>query len=341
MWRQFSDFEFGAAASWLLHHWANQLGGTFLAPGSTLSFAALACTLAAALIAIAPARRKVGIRILFRSLFPDWLIKSPSGKVDIAYFLFSTLLSGIAFGWALLSADGIGRSVAELLGRLHGSFNIAPAPSAATTIALTLGGFLVYEFAYWLDHYLSHRVAILWRFHAVHHSAERLSLLTNFRVHPVDTIIFYNIVALCLGTFFGVAEWLCGPAPRPFSIGGTNVLIMVSAVFVTHLQHSHLWVTFGRLGGGHILGPAHHQIHHSADAAHFDKNFGSTLALWDRIFGTFCMPPAQRPKLRFGVDRPGFDPHSFCGTLIDPMMAIRPPRPLAFSESADARAEQL
>ena len=45
--------------------------------------------------------------------------------------------------------------------------------------------FLAYELGYWLNHYLSHRIAFLWEFHKVHHSATVLTPLTNFRVHPI------------------------------------------------------------------------------------------------------------------------------------------------------------
>jgi hypothetical protein len=39
--------------------------------------------------------------------------------------------------------------------------------------------------ANWLAHYADHRFTALWRFHALHHSQEELSVLTSFRAHPL------------------------------------------------------------------------------------------------------------------------------------------------------------
>jgi len=39
--------------------------------------------------------------------------------------------------------------------------------------------------ANWLAHYADHRFNALWRFHALHHSQEELSVLTSFRAHPL------------------------------------------------------------------------------------------------------------------------------------------------------------
>jgi sterol desaturase/sphingolipid hydroxylase (fatty acid hydroxylase superfamily) len=47
-----------------------------------------------------------------------------------------------------------------------------------------------------------------------------------------------------------------------------------------------------------------HQLHHSADVAHHDKNFATVFAFWDRIFGTLHIP-AREERFRFGVDDRG------------------------------------
>jgi sterol desaturase/sphingolipid hydroxylase (fatty acid hydroxylase superfamily) len=49
-----------------------------------------------------------------------------------------------------------------------------------------------------------------------------------------------------------------------------------------------------------VVSPAHHQVHHSANPKHFNKNFGSCLALWDWMFGTPYMPEKTREPLTFG-----------------------------------------
>ena len=187
------------------------------------------------------------------------------------------------------------------------------AQMAMTTVALFLG----YEFAYWLDHYLSHRVPILWHFHAVHHSAESLSPLTTFRVHPVDTIVFSNIAGLTLGSILAVLDFLFGGHSADFKIGGTNALLLIGFMLLTTLQHSHFWISFQGIWGKLFISPAHHQIHHSDDPAHFNTNLGSTLAIWDWIFGTLYLPAPKREKLVFGVAGMP-QPHGLATTMLRP-----------------------
>ena len=51
-----------------------------------------------------------------------------------------------------------------------------------------------------------------------------------------------------------------------------------------------------------FISPAQHQIHHSNEARHHDKNFGSALALWDLIGGTLYIPK-RREVLSFGLSK--------------------------------------
>jgi sterol desaturase/sphingolipid hydroxylase (fatty acid hydroxylase superfamily) len=137
-------------------------------------------------------------------------------------------------------------------------------------------------------------------------------------MHPVDSVIFFNIAAVILGSTQALISFGFGQSIAPFNIWGKNVLVLAGGVLLSHLQHTHLWVSFpGRLGRI-ILSPAHHQIHHSTNPDHFGRNFGSTLALWDRLFGTLHLPSKKRQLLRFGVDGLAYDPHSVTGGLLAP-----------------------
>ncbi|SFR82874.1 sterol desaturase family protein [Sphingomonas jatrophae] len=283
---------------------ANQIGGTFLQPGSSLFLPALLVTLAISLpLAVPRTTRLPRIAVLRRVLVPRRLWRSRSGQVDIGFFLFSLCGGGVTFGWALISSEMVRSWLRPLLA---GSIPALAAgvPPGVVVIAATALTFIAYDAAYWLDHRLKHRVPVLWAFHKVHHSAESLSLLTNFRVHPVDTLVFYNLVALATGVAGAVCDVLAGHPVEPLGIGGTGALVLISAALLTHLQHSHLWVTLGPRWGGWLLGPAHHQVHHSADPRHFDRNFGNVLALWDRLGGSFHRPAERREVPRFGLDDP-------------------------------------
>ena len=65
------------------------------------------------------------------------------------------------------------------------------------------------------------------------------------------------------------------------------------------LRHTNVWVSFGFLNWL-IISPAQHQIHHSRDPKHWDKNFGYMLAVWDLLFHTLSVP-RLRENLKFGI----------------------------------------
>jgi sterol desaturase/sphingolipid hydroxylase (fatty acid hydroxylase superfamily) len=201
--------------------------------------------------------------------------------------------------------------------------------------------FVAFELGYWMNHYLSHKIPVLWAFHKVHHCAESLSPLTDFRVHPIYTVIFYNIVAVTMGLMEGMGRYLLGDEVAEFSIGGMNVLLLATGILLVHLQHSHFWISFSGRLGLFISSPAHHQIHHSADPAHYDRNFGGSLAIWDHLFGTLHLPSKKREKLRFGMPALDYNPHSLrAGFLIpfrEALEALRPRREPRQVEKVAAR----
>jgi sterol desaturase/sphingolipid hydroxylase (fatty acid hydroxylase superfamily) len=308
----------------LIASWGAQSAHLLVSPGSKFSLAAIACTLLIAtlfLLSRRSGKREVRLKVILRALFPRRLWRSRSGRADILWSVFNIFIAGLLFGWAVLSAQQVSAFAHSALTTAFGAPSPTILPGWLAAAAVTLALYLAFELAYWVDHYLSHKVPLLWRFHMVHHSAETLSPLTNFRVHPIDSIVFYNIVALFMGLTDGLLSFGFGRVESGFAIGGTNVLLLAAGIVLTHLQHSHLWISFSGRSGRILISPAHHQIHHSADPRHFDKNFGSSLALWDWLFGTLHVPSREKEKLSFGVSTPGYDPHDFVAGLAGPVLA--------------------
>jgi sterol desaturase/sphingolipid hydroxylase (fatty acid hydroxylase superfamily) len=302
-----------------LAYWQNQLGGTFIAPGSTFSVFALAITLTAAAL-FTVRNHDVALKTLIRALFPRRLWQTRSGRNDIAWFALSIGGIGFALGGAIVAMPTVSGWTADALTALIGERAAPTLPGWLIIGLTTISLFLAYELAYWFDHWAMHRFRWLWAFHQVHHSAESLSLLTIARVHPVETIGFYNLVALFMGMTSGLMSYLLGPTASPATLFGTNVLTMISAVLIGHLQHSHLWITFGSRWGKYLLGPAHHQLHHSVAPEHHNRNFGNILTLFDRLFGTFTMPEQTRQPIKFGIDAAHFDPQSIKGMTVQPFI---------------------
>jgi sterol desaturase/sphingolipid hydroxylase (fatty acid hydroxylase superfamily) len=286
--------------------------------------------------------RPVRARVLLRALLPRRIIASSSGRADIGWFLFGVFFSASALGWALWSGAWYAARLSVVFDSWFGPAPLFQAPAWVAALAMTLALFLAYEFAYWLNHSLSHRVGWMWEFHKVHHTAESLTPLTNFRVHPIDTIIFYNMAAAAGGLTTVIVNHLLGGATQGYILYGLNALTFLASILFTHLQHTHLWISFSGRAGYWLLSPAHHQIHHSVHARHHDRNFGSVLAIFDRLFGTLYVPAAKREKLRFGVDGIGYAPHSPQGSVLYPFIdAARRLVPPARSEPSSAVAADL
>jgi len=309
-----------------LRHLLDTLLDCLLSPGSQFSLMSLASALAIAVGFLAWKRHKRGkpvrLRVILRALFPAARLRLPTVTADFGMLLFNLFAFGAAFGWAVLSFDFHSGWVLASLNGLFGAQSPTALPDWATRSLITLALFLAYEFGYWFDHYLSHRVPFLWEFHKVHHTAEVLTPATVWRVHPVDTVVFYNILALAMGVTYGTVSFVFGKPVGAYLIGGNNLLLVVFIYAYVHLQHSHMWIVFRGLAGRIFLSPAHHQIHHSMNPAHFNRNLGSCLAVWDWVFGTLHIPSREREKLSFGVAPEAapeaWKPHSVTGVLLTP-----------------------
>lgn len=312
-----------------LNHLARLFQHVFIDAGSTFSLISLASALvisAAWLVLRRRRRTPLRLKVLARAMFPSRIWKHASTRADIGLFVLSITGMSLLIGWGLVSARGIERAVETGLSGVFGPSMIG-APAWLACGALTLTGFLAYDFSYWFDHYLKHRVSWLWPFHRVHHTAEVLTPLTSYRTHPVDNLIFANISAVIIGVAEGVVHYLLGAQVPELAIAGTNVVLVAFLYTTIHLQHSHIRIAFtGRLGRI-VFSPAHHHIHHSADPAHYDCNLGSCLAVWDWMAGTLRVPD-PKAKLTFGTVAEE-DPHSATGTLLYPFVlafrAVWPP----------------
>jgi sterol desaturase/sphingolipid hydroxylase (fatty acid hydroxylase superfamily) len=263
--------------------------------------------------------RRLRLRTILRALFPRRILASPSNQADIGYLFFNVFVFGVVFGWAVLSYQFVSNGIIATLNAALGPVAPSTLPVCVTRAVITVMLFLAYELGYWFNHWLSHKVPLLWEFHKVHHTAEVLTPLTNFRVHPVYTWVFANVLALSAAIANGLGNYMFGETAYQYALSDTNIILVLFIHTYVHLQHSHMWISFRGALGRIFVSPAHHQVHHSADPKHFNKNFGSCLALWDWMFGTLYVPGAKREALRFGfADHP--DAHTVKGELVAPLV---------------------
>jgi sterol desaturase/sphingolipid hydroxylase (fatty acid hydroxylase superfamily) len=156
-----------------------------------------------------------------------------------------------------------------------------------------------------------HVVPVLWRFHAVHHSANDIDFLVNTRAHPFDIV---------LGRLCGIVPlYVLGLAGPTGAIGaGMPVLVVFLGTVWGYFIHSNLRLRFGPLAWV-VSTPAFHHWHHAFSPT--DKNFASLLPVLDRVFGTYHAPPNGWP-VHYGTNDP--IPASLPEQLVHPFLPSQP-----------------
>ncbi len=171
--------------------------------------------------------------------------------------------------------------------------------------------------ANWLAHYADHRLDVLWRFHALHHSQEELSVLTSFRAHPLMHTTGFLLAAVPVVVLMPT---------RPIA-----PVVITVYVCVGTLQHANLRWTFGPVGRV-VVSPAYHRLHHAPDVQH--ANLGVVLTIWDVLAGRARFPArraAPGPTGLAGRPVPVEQDAAaapalllMAGQLIEPFQAARP-----------------
>lgn len=304
---------------------AGQLAGVLFSFGSAFNLPSLATAFCIALGFLAWRRQRrrgrVSLRAIRRAVFRGRFLSDRSLRADIGFFLLNTLALGGLIGWGMFGADSVARALTSGLTSLLGARAPVAWPAFPLRAGVTLALFIAYEFGYWLDHFLKHRVPFLWETHKPHHTAETLTPLTVWRVHPLDTLVFSNILALTIGAASGLIDYGLGREVKIFAVDGANVIFVFFIYAYVHLQHSQFWIPFTGALGRVFMSPAQHQIHHSIDPRHYNRNFGSCLSVFDWLFGTLELPAARSPRLKFGVEQDTTRPHSLTSLLIAPTIA--------------------
>jgi len=157
--------------------------------------------------------------------------------------------------------------------------------------------------SYWI-HRLQHATSFTWAFHSTHHSQEQLNFATTTRFHPVDHLLS--------DTLKFVPLLLLGASPLNW------VPLYFAFDFVAVTQHSRISWRFGRLSRVFVT-PWFHSFHHSTDPAHYNKNFGAFLSVWDHLFGTAV--DAERQPVAYGLVDTKMP--TLLSTLVSPFILLK------------------
>lgn len=162
---------------------------------------------------------------------------------------------------------------------------------------------LVSDCAIYWAHRWQHNNAFLWRFHRVHHTAERMDWLAAHREHPLDNLYtrtVENVPLLLLGF-------------PMYTIAGFAVFRGMWAIFI----HSNTNVDPGPLR--YLIGaPRLHHWHHAVSTRGM-VNFANLSPLMDLLFGTYH-DPRRMPK-KVGITEP-FE-RNYVAALITPLLPNR------------------
>jgi sterol desaturase/sphingolipid hydroxylase (fatty acid hydroxylase superfamily) len=143
-------------------------------------------------------------------------------------------------------------------------------------VSNTLGGFIAYFIAtflfYWW-HRWRHESDFLWRmFHQIHHSPQRLEVITSFYKHPLEMIVNSIMGSLLVYTFLGLS----------LEAGAIYTFLTAIGEFFYHTNiKTPRWVGFI------FQRPEMHRIHHQYNR---HKNNYGDITWWDMLFGTYENP---------------------------------------------------
>lgn len=153
--------------------------------------------------------------------------------------------------------------------------------TALPPIVAVLVGLLLLDYTTWLWHRLNHRVPVLWRFHAVHHTDLDLDAATAFRFHVGELLWSVPYRALQVAV-----------------IGADLALLLVfeglmDAATAFHHSNLRLPLSLERALNLVVVTPRMHGIHHSIVERETNANWAVIFSWWDRLHGTLRLDVAQ------------------------------------------------
>ena len=155
-----------------------------------------------------------------------------------------------------------------------------------TPVAGGLIAYFIATFVFYWWHRWRHEVDILWRlFHQIHHSPQRIELITSFYKHPGEMVMNSLIGSVLVYTLLGL------------SLEG-GAIYTACCAFGEFFYHTN--VRTPRWIGYFFQRPEMHRIHHQH--ARHKNNYGD-IVWWDMLFGTYENPRLFTEKCGFDAEK--------------------------------------
>lgn len=237
-------------------------------------------------------------------LLPRRVFLHPSALLDYRFYLVNAvLLSYVRLSARVAGFVGLFYVADNARGLLTAVFGPGSSGNAEASFAaqatFTLAMVLAVDFSKFFAHFLQHKLPVLWEFHKVHHSAEVLTPLTNYRLHPVDVMLEQFLVALLAGVVVGVSGYFHSSGLVELTILNIGAIQFVYFL-AANLRHSHIPLAFGWRTSHVLSSPYMHQIHHSSEVRHWDRNYALIFSFWDVLFRSIYVPRG-REEFRLGL----------------------------------------
>ena len=244
----------------------------------------------------------------------EWNRSHGDLRTDSLYYLTQIFVGG-------LLAPVLGTLTVIIGGWLSSLAGGSIWPYSWPILAQVLLATVVREFFDYWAHRSMHHFDWLWRFHATHHSAQRVYWLNATRAHPLEIAYRFSIVWVLPLAVLGVPK---------------NVLALatVAAVVADAFQHANIAIRLGPLSWIFSVGDLH-RWHHSRVRRESDTNYGNVYIFWDAVFGTRYLPSGREPPGKVGILGMEAFPQEFWAQWLSPFRWARIQRARAgFPEQA-------
>ena len=168
-----------------------------------------------------------------------------------------------------------------------GLLNVYKLPGWAAIVL----GFLLLDFAIYLQHVLFHAVPALWRVHRMHHADLEFDVTTGIRFHPIEILLSMPIK---MGVVAAAGTPTVAVLMFELLLNATTMFNHGNVELPRYIDRALRWI---------VVTPEMHRVHHSIKACEANSNFGFNLPWWDRLFGTYRdQPEAGHIGMTIGID---------------------------------------